>query len=156
MAKWRLAAGGTRTICSHADSISLMDSDRKSTVSSFYGRPRTSTDALNSDFPPPNSYSKPPSRLPDEASSFYDPQRPSRAGLPPGAAATASAGYNRNSFFYAGREEPLKGGYDELDAAADLEGRTPPAHDQPWDVYADFNNAGPRYSTAFGIGGADG
>ncbi|KAF6755899.1 hypothetical protein DFP72DRAFT_989966 [Ephemerocybe angulata] len=46
-----------------------------------------------------------------------------------------SAGYNKNSFFNGGREEPLKGGKDEEDEA--------------WDVYADFNNAGPRYSSAF-------
>ncbi|KAF9453135.1 hypothetical protein P691DRAFT_659138 [Macrolepiota fuliginosa MF-IS2] len=45
-----------------------------------------------------------------------------------------SAGYNSSSF-YPGREEPLKGGRDEEEDA--------------WDVYADFNNAGPRYSTAY-------
>lgn len=56
----------------------------------------------------------------------------------------SSAGYNRGSFFHAGREEPLKGGRDE---ESDL-GNQPDA----WDVYADFNNAGPRYSTAFGMG----
>ena len=54
----------------------------------------------------------------------------------------ATAGYNRNSFHLAGREEPLRGGPDEeRDAGEGV-----------WDVYADFNNAGPRYSTAFGIG----
>lgn len=51
----------------------------------------------------------------------------------------SSAGYNRGSFFPAGRQEPLKGD------AADSKGPT-----DAWDVYADFNNAGPRYSTAFG------
>jgi hypothetical protein len=46
-----------------------------------------------------------------------------------------NAGYNQESFFHAGREEPLKGGQDDNEA---------------WDVYADFNNAGPRYSSAYG------
>jgi len=55
----------------------------------------------------------------------------------------ATAGYNRNSFHLAGREEPLRGGPDEEQDTG--EGGV-------WDVYADFNNAGPRYSTAFGIG----
>jgi hypothetical protein len=57
-----------------------------------------------------------------------------------------SAGYNRNSFFQLGREEPLKGGRDEE------EGREMFRGDEGWDVYADFNNAGPRYSSAFGLG----
>lgn len=54
-----------------------------------------------------------------------------------------SAGYNQESFLAAGRQEPLKGGRDE---EADLAS----PHDQGWDVYADFNNAGPKYSAAFG------
>jgi hypothetical protein len=56
-------------------------------------------------------------------------------------ARSGSAGYNRGSFFHAGREEPLKGGVDEETPEADA-----------WDVYADFNNTGPRYSSAFGMG----
>lgn len=56
-----------------------------------------------------------------------------------GNARTSTAGYNRTSFLHTGREEPLKGGRDE-----EL------GQDEPWDVYADFNNAGPRYSAAFG------
>lgn len=55
----------------------------------------------------------------------------------------SSAGYNRSSFLDAGRLEPLKGGVDE---EAD-----PGLHqDNGWDVYADFNNAGPKYNSAFG------
>jgi len=57
-------------------------------------------------------------------------------------ATRSSAGYNRGSFFHVGREEPLKGGRDE---------EKDPKEDA-WDVYADFNNAGPRYSSAFGMG----
>jgi hypothetical protein len=111
-----------------------MDSDRKSTVSSFYGARKT--EALHQDYPPqPTS-----GRGRDDASSFFQPDRSSMDHLN----ARSSAGYNRGSFFHAGREEPLKGGIDE---EADL-GNQPDA----WDVYADFNNAGPRYSTAFGIG----
>ncbi|KAJ7062303.1 hypothetical protein C8F01DRAFT_127767 [Mycena amicta] len=114
-----------------------MDSDRKSTVSSFYGGRKGSLDALNHDF----DASAPAARLPrDDASSFFNPDRTSidmLSGPPPGAMRTA--GYNRGEFFHTGREEPLK---DEEDA---LEGGSP-----GWDVYADFNNAGPRYSNAFG------
>jgi len=54
-----------------------------------------------------------------------------------------SAGYNRRSYLDAGRQEPLKGGLDE-EADAGLQ------PDDGWDVYADFNNAGPKYSGAFG------
>ncbi|THG99090.1 hypothetical protein EW026_g3187 [Hermanssonia centrifuga] len=45
------------------------------------------------------------------------------------------------SYYAAGRTEPVKGGYDE-DAF----------RDEPFDIYADFNNAGPKYSKAtFGV-----
>lgn len=43
----------------------------------------------------------------------------------------------------AGRVEPVKGGYEDEEAHRENEGG--------WDVFADFNNAGPRYSTAFGV-----
>jgi hypothetical protein len=46
------------------------------------------------------------------------------------------------SFFDAGREEPVKGGHDEYEQP----------NEGGWDIYADFNNAGPRYSNAFGLG----
>ncbi|KIY46798.1 hypothetical protein FISHEDRAFT_32908 [Fistulina hepatica ATCC 64428] len=59
---------------------------------------------------------------------------------PPG-----TAGYNRNSFFFAGREEPLKGGDDDDEDPADAFSPTEPV----FDIYADFNNAGPKYSAAF-------
>ena len=49
-----------------------------------------------------------------------------------------SAGYNRDSFRRIGRQEPVKGGPDEEKDADEAEA---------WDVYADFNNVGPRYST---------
>jgi len=51
-----------------------------------------------------------------------------------------SAGYNRDSFRQIGRQEPVKGGPDEEQDAGEIEA---------WDVYADFNNTGPRYSSAF-------
>ncbi|KAH9891872.1 hypothetical protein C8Q73DRAFT_701291 [Cubamyces lactineus] len=113
-----------------------MDYDRKSAVSSFYGG-RRSVDALNNDFPPP----APPGRTrADSASSFYGADRASRVNAFEGA--TPTAGYNRGSYFDAGRTEPVnfKSGLDEEAQA-----------ESAWDVYADFNNAGPRYSTAFGI-----
>ena len=119
-----------------------MDSDRKSAVSSFYGGRRGSFDALNNDFsaPAPQYATTAPSRpRADSSSSFYA-NRPSRASND--VLNGGSAGYNRMSFFDAGRAEPLKGGRDEEEEAMTGD---------PWDVYADFNNAGPRYSTAFGI-----
>ncbi|GAW09224.1 hypothetical protein LENED_011366 [Lentinula edodes] len=120
-----------------------MDSDRKSTVSSFYGGRRGSQDALNNDFPSSSGPSYPnyaQGRGRDDASSFFDPDRTSR-NLD-GAGRASTAGYNRGSFFLAGREEPVKGGRDEEGGAGGNGGA--------WDIYADFNNEGPRYSSAFG------
>jgi hypothetical protein len=125
-----------------------MDYDRKSTVSSFYGDRRTSYDALNTrhDLASPtspahaaNASNAAATRTRhDSSSSFFNPN----SGLPPGAAnPRPSAGYNRSSYFDTGREEPVKGSYE---AAGAEEG-------EGWDVYADFNNAGPKYSTAFGL-----
>lgn len=80
-------------------------------------------DALNADYATPSQpYG---GRARDDASSFF--------GGPP----TGTAGYNRNSFFHTGREEPLKGGDEEQAGGG-------------FDIYADFNNAGPRYSTGLG------
>jgi hypothetical protein len=112
-----------------------MDSDRKSTVSSFYGSGggggaggssgggrRSSTDRLNNDFhtSPVNFDGRPSTTsagaggLRDDASSFYNPTRGSRNldGRP-------SAGGGGGG----GGGEPA------------------------WDIYADFNNAGPKYSS---------
>ena len=120
--------------------VEPMDADRKSTVSSFYGGRKSSVDplntinALNTEYPP-----QPAVRGRDDASSFFSPERSSMDHLN---GTRSSAGYNRGSFFHVGREEPLKGGRDE---------EKDPREDA-WDVYADFNNAGPRYSSAFGIG----
>jgi hypothetical protein len=116
-----------------------MDSDRKSTVSSFYGGPKSSLDALNTDFPAPLTHAERTRK--DSSSSFFNPDRASRANVDLiNGVQSNSAGYNRNSFFHTGREEPLKGGRDEEQV------------DDSWDVYADFNNTGPRYSAAFGQG----
>ena len=119
-----------------------MEYDRKSAVSSFYGGRRSSVDALNRDYAAPTSTADQRSRR-DSASSFFNPA--ATANLPRGAAEPApvqSAGYNRMSFFDAGREEPVKGGYDEVEQP----------NEGGWDVFADFNNAGPRYSHALGLG----
>ncbi|KAG8907878.1 hypothetical protein FRB99_001737 [Tulasnella sp. 403] len=69
----------------------------------------------------------------DPGYNSMDIQSPSIAGK--------SAGYNSESFArHPDAVEPLKGGPDEeLGQGAG------------WDVYADFNNAGPRYSSAFGV-----
>ncbi|KAI0365334.1 hypothetical protein BV20DRAFT_1125022 [Pilatotrama ljubarskyi] len=115
-----------------------MEYDRKSAVSSFYGGRRSSVDALNNDFPPPGP---PVGRTrADSASSFYGANRASRADLYD---ATPSAGYTRTSYYDAGRAEPVNFARPGVDEEAPAE--------PVWDVYADFNNAGPRYSTAFGI-----
>lgn len=106
----------------------------------------------------------------DSASSFFDPRRMSHAG---GEMLAQSAGYNRASFFDVGIEAPVKGGRDEEEGGRGVLGgrggrgalggrggvaggafgaAVPAAAADPndaWDVYADFNNAGPRYSTAF-------
>ncbi|KAF8868671.1 hypothetical protein BD779DRAFT_1614914 [Infundibulicybe gibba] len=119
-----------------------MDYDRKSAVSSFYGGRKSSLDALNQDFPSPNPV---PDQRRDDASSFFNPQRQSRGSVDIlNNGRTSTAGYNQGSFFHAGREEPLKGGRDEEEEG--MRGG------DDWDVYADFNNAGPRYSTGFGSG----
>lgn len=110
-----------------------MDADRKSTVSSFYGGRKPSVDALN------NEYVTTPLRTGhrDDGSSFFTPERSSMDHL---ASGRPSAGYNRGTFHPSAREEPLKGGRDEEKDLA--------MGGDAWDVYADFNNAGPRYSSA--------
>jgi hypothetical protein len=106
-----------------------MDYDRKSTVSSFYGARKTAD-------PPNAEFAGARARGRDDASSFFDGEN--RMSNDVHNMRAPNAGYNKCSFFHAGREEPVKGGRDEEEAQA-----------QAWDVYADFNNAGPRYSTAY-------
>jgi hypothetical protein len=116
-----------------------MDYDRRSAVSSFYGGRRSSVDALNREYASP-SLSDPRARR-DSSSSFFNPN----ANIPRGAAEPSrvnGAGYNRMSYLDAGREEPVKGGNDEFERP----------NEGGWDVFADFNNTGPRYSHAFGLG----
>ena len=127
-----------------------MEYDRKSAVSSFYGA-RRSTDPLsdNQTAAPLASHAGHASQYAprtnrtrvDSASSYYaDRQsRMSHEMLNP----SQSAG-NTSSFFDTGRQEPLEGGADEEEEEA--------PKNQPWDIYADFNNSGSWYSTAFGIG----
>ncbi|KAL5519775.1 hypothetical protein ACEPAG_1435 [Sanghuangporus baumii] len=128
------------------------DSDRRSAVSSFYGgRGRKSSfDMLASDVNMRSGSPMAPSvsrHDRDDASSFFaaDGQRRSQDLL-----TGQSAGYNRASYFDVGRTAPVKGINDDEDAAF-LGARPGPGRDEEagWDVYADFNNAGPRYSSAF-------
>ncbi|THH20576.1 hypothetical protein EUX98_g8552 [Antrodiella citrinella] len=114
-----------------------MEYDRKSAVSSFYGGRRSNVDVLNADFPSPDPQQE--RMRTDSASSFYNPNGPSRASAE--MLGRPTAGYNSGSYYTAGRPEPVKGAYDE--EAAGLK-------DDGFDIYADFNNSGPRYSTAFG------
>ena len=120
-----------------------MDYDRKSAVSSFYGA-RRSIDVLN-DVPamgsPSNNLPRGAARPRAESQSSFYADRQSRASQD--ILNTQSAGYNASSFFTAGRQEPLKGGRDEEEEAGSPDN---------WDVFADFNNMGPKYSSAFGIG----
>ena len=112
-----------------------MDYDRKSGTSSFYGNRRSSYDALNQDFPAPQFPEADRPRH-DSTSTFNNPNGPTRASAE-AYSAYPSPGYNPSSFMAPARSEPLKGGYDEE-----------PYHDEPFDIYADFNNQGPRYSKA--------
>lgn len=156
------------------NSSNNIEPDRRSAVSSFYGaRPhRSSFDALNTTDNSPihgpgtgNGFTQQPigpvasarhDRDRDDASSFYGSQgtanRP-RASTdllvhpPAGAGAGAGAGYNRSSYFDLGREAPVKGGGDEDEVF--LGQRRAGDEEAGWDVFADFNNTGPRYSTAF-------
>jgi len=114
----------------------------ESRVSSFYGR-RPSADPLNADLPPgagrPEQRNSGATR--DDASSFFNPEKGALDRLND---TRMSAGYNQGSYFNAGREEPVKGGKDERE------------DEEAWDVYADFNNAGPRYSTNLGLATSNG
>lgn len=119
-----------------------MDYDRRSAVSSFYGGRRSSVDALNREYAAPSISDQRARR--DSSSSFFNPNAtgnlPAGAGVP---ARVNGAGYNRMSYLDAGREEPVKGGaHDEFEQP----------NEGGWDVFADFNNTGPRYSQAFGLG----
>ncbi|KAG9017935.1 hypothetical protein FRB90_000117 [Tulasnella sp. 427] len=58
-------------------------------------------------------------------------------------AGSRAAGYREDSYSHQPHAvEPVKGGPDEEMGVG-----------PGWDVYADFNNSGPRYSTAFGVPG---
>ena len=130
------------------------DSDRRSAVSSFYGAPKSSFDMLNSQnaragTPGAGIGGSSASRHDrDDTSSFYGSQRAPRGSTD--MLVSQSAGYNRASFFDVGREAPVKGIQDEEDAfLGSRQGATGRDEEAGWDVFADFNNAGPRYSTAF-------
>lgn len=118
-----------------------MDHDRKSVVSSFYGGRRASGEVLRQDFPSPSHYADYPSHArQDSRSSFFNPNAPGRGSVE--LLNQQSAGYNNTTFFDGGRQEPVKAGYDEEAGF----------RDEPFDIYADFNNQGPRYSRAtFGM-----
>lgn len=58
---------------------------------------------------------------------------------------TTSAGYNPHSFATPARQEPLRPGRDEEEA---FHSQASPAQQDDFDIYADFNNAGPRFASA--------
>ena len=117
-----------------------MEPDRRSAVSSFYGGRRSSVDILNANEHPPRGAAPSQHTRHDDASSFFTPQGSRRSAD----VLSHSAGYNQDSFFAAGRSAPVKGGPDEEEAAF-----LPSQQNEAFDVYADFNNQGPRYSQAF-------
>lgn len=116
--------------------IPAMDYDRKSGTSSYYGNRRSSYDALNQDFPSPQFPEADRARH-DSTSTFNNPNGPSRRSAE-ALSSYGTPGYNPSSFMAPARMEPVKGGYDEEAAY----------RDEPFDIYADFNNQGPRYSKA--------
>lgn len=72
--------------------------------------------------------------------------------LQQGRADTPGGGYNSTSYTNAGRSEPVKGWDDEemgLGAGAGPHSPGTPNEPEGWDVYADFNNAGPKYSSGY-------
>ncbi|CAE6442788.1 unnamed protein product [Rhizoctonia solani] len=101
------------------------DFDSRSQVSSFYGRPSSQMNIDSAAQPP-----QPVNRR-DSNSSFFRPDEYGASG-DYDSANRRGGGYDRSS--YIGLDNP-KG---DIGAAG---------KDEEWDVYADFNNAGPRYAT---------
>jgi len=104
-------------------------------VSSLYGG-KSSTEPLNREH-----VGRPSGRGRDDSSSFFPGEASSMDHIN---ASRPSAGYNKGSFHLAGREEPVRGGPDEEQNNGE--------GGEAWDVFADFNNTGPRYSTVFDNG----
>ncbi|TDL19746.1 hypothetical protein BD410DRAFT_830185 [Rickenella mellea] len=115
------------------------ESDRRSAVSSFYGGRKSPFDTLANERVASPAGTTAQRGVRDDASSFFGHAPRESADL-----LTGNAGYNKNSFFDAGREAPVKGVQDEEEMLGG------PPGGAGWDVFADFNNAGPRYSSAFG------
>lgn len=120
---------------------SRRDADTRSQVSSFYGRPSSvaNVDSLSRQPQPSNTPGAARDTRRDSASSFFRPEEHGAAeGLDYNTANRRGGGYDRTSYF--GLDGPkgdigTRGGKDEENA--------------DWDVYADFNNAGPRYAAPF-------
>jgi len=118
--------------------------DKRSVVSSFYSG-RRSQDILASNQSPigehiPLSQQRQDGYYKDD----FSPGDENFRGMPP---PRASSGYNRDSFARSARTEPVKGLHEEDGQGGGGAG---------WDVYADFNNAGPRYSQNILMGNSDG
>ena len=138
--------------------LNTMAASRPSNVSSFYDtqEPRGSFDPSYAiPHQQPSTGHRP--RMDSSISSAFNPNRLSQnsadvltgdMGPPEHRGTAGSAGYNRTSFFAPGREAPVKGGTDEQ-LPLHQDDLPPGGQDEGWDVYADFNNAGPRYSSAF-------
>lgn len=117
---------------------SRRDPDTRSQVSSFYGRPSSNMDTLSrqprAQHADPMSPNTPGVNRRDSTSSFFRPEEYGAGeGLNYDSTNRRGGGYDRSSYY------ALDGPKGDLGTAN---------KDEEWDVYADFNNAGPRYATA--------
>ncbi|GAB1520683.1 hypothetical protein RhiTH_003771 [Rhizoctonia solani] len=109
------------------------DFDSRSQVSSFYGRPSSqiNMDSMPRQRQQPDTLG---TNRRDSTSSFFRPDEYGASGLDYDSTNRRGGGYDRAS--YIGLDNPRG----DIGAAG---------KDEEWDVFADFNNQGPRYATPF-------
>ncbi|KAF8607018.1 hypothetical protein BDV93DRAFT_468734 [Ceratobasidium sp. AG-I] len=121
-----------------------MDTDGRSQVSSFYGRPSSNMDSLPRQ---PRQHAQDPAspntpgtgNRRDSTSSFFRPDEyGATQGLDYDSTNRRGGGYDRTSYY----------GIDGPKGDLGTRGKDEETG-QEWDVYADFNNAGPRYAAPF-------
>ncbi|CAE6472437.1 unnamed protein product [Rhizoctonia solani] len=107
--------------------------DNRSQVSSFYGRPSSQ---INMDSMPRQRQQPETSgaNRRDSTSSFFRPEEYGASGLDYDSTNRRGGGYDRASYI----------GLDNPRGDIGVAGK-----DEEWDVYADFNNQGPKYATPF-------
>ncbi|KAF8713296.1 hypothetical protein RHS03_00974, partial [Rhizoctonia solani] len=109
------------------------DFDSRSQVSSFYGRPSSqiNMDSMPRQRQQPDTLG---TNRRDSTSSFFRPDEYGASGLDYDSTNRRGGGYDRAS--YIGLDNPRG----DIGTAG---------KDEEWDVFADFNNQGPRYATPF-------